>query len=64
MCFCFCSILVSSLEWSRIRPNLPWLVESGGCFLLDSFVSFFYVSVFKHIIPARDKWILCDTSYM
>ncbi|OIW12259.1 hypothetical protein TanjilG_06048 [Lupinus angustifolius] len=31
------SILVRSLDWSRISPNLPWLVESGGCFLLDSF---------------------------
>ncbi|XP_057445693.1 probable vacuolar amino acid transporter YPQ1 isoform X2 [Lotus japonicus] len=32
------SILVTSLDWSRIRPNLPWLVESGGCALLDSFI--------------------------
>ncbi|KAE9612545.1 hypothetical protein Lalb_Chr06g0174231 [Lupinus albus] len=32
------SILVRSLNWSRISPNLPWLVESGGCFLLDSFI--------------------------
>ncbi|KAK2397280.1 PQ-loop repeat family protein / transmembrane family protein [Trifolium repens] len=31
------SILVRSLDWSRIGPNLPWLVESGGCSLLDSF---------------------------
>ncbi|CAI9782926.1 unnamed protein product [Fraxinus pennsylvanica] len=34
------SILVSSLKWSKIRPNLPWLVDSGGCVLLDTFVSF------------------------
>ncbi|XP_039155203.1 probable vacuolar amino acid transporter YPQ1 [Eucalyptus grandis] len=33
------SILVSSLDWSKIRPNLPWLVESSGCALLDIFVS-------------------------
>ncbi|KAK2397278.1 PQ-loop repeat family protein / transmembrane family protein [Trifolium repens] len=33
------SILVRSLDWSRIGPNLPWLVESGGCSLLDSFNS-------------------------
>ncbi|XP_058727355.1 uncharacterized protein LOC131598812 [Vicia villosa] len=32
------SILVRSLEWSKIGPNLPWLVESGGCSLLDSFI--------------------------
>ncbi|MED6182792.1 hypothetical protein PIB30_032014 [Stylosanthes scabra] len=32
------SILVSSLEWSRIKPNLPWLVDAGGCVLLDAFI--------------------------
>ncbi|XP_026418828.1 uncharacterized protein LOC113314262 [Papaver somniferum] len=32
------SILVSSLEWSKIRPNLPWLVDAGGCVLLDTFI--------------------------
>ncbi|XP_021901170.1 probable vacuolar amino acid transporter YPQ3 [Carica papaya] len=32
------SILVSSLEWSRIRPNLPWLVDAGGCVLLDTLI--------------------------
>ncbi|GFP82080.1 probable vacuolar amino acid transporter ypq1 [Phtheirospermum japonicum] len=34
------SILVSSVDWPKIHPNLPWLVESGGCVLLDIFVSF------------------------
>jgi len=34
------SILVNSLEWSKLRPNLPWLVDAGVCVLLDSFVSF------------------------
>ncbi|KAI9121518.1 hypothetical protein K1719_008551 [Acacia pycnantha] len=29
------SILVRSLEWSKIRPNLPWLVDAAGCVLLD-----------------------------
>ncbi|KVI12167.1 Cystinosin/ERS1p repeat-containing protein [Cynara cardunculus var. scolymus] len=33
------SILVSTLEWSKIKPNLPWLIESSGCMLLDTFVS-------------------------
>ncbi|XP_057437851.1 seven transmembrane protein 1 [Lotus japonicus] len=32
------SILVISLDWSRIGPNLPWLVDAGGCVLLDSFI--------------------------
>ncbi|KAL3637040.1 hypothetical protein CASFOL_019339 [Castilleja foliolosa] len=38
------SILVSSLDWQKIHPNLPWLVESTGCVLLDIFilVQFFY----------------------
>ncbi|KAH9737218.1 PQ-loop repeat family protein / transmembrane family protein [Citrus sinensis] len=32
------SILVNSVDWSRIRPNLPWLADAGGCVLLDSFI--------------------------
>ncbi|XP_031275720.1 uncharacterized protein LOC116134177 [Pistacia vera] len=32
------SIIVSSLDWSKIRPNLPWLVDAGGCVLLDAFI--------------------------
>ncbi|CAL9123188.1 unnamed protein product [Musa textilis] len=32
------SILVKSLEWSKIRPNLPWLVDAGGCVILDAFI--------------------------
>ncbi|KAJ3693761.1 hypothetical protein LUZ60_009241 [Juncus effusus] len=32
------SILVNSLEWAKIRPNLPWLVDAAGCVVLDSFI--------------------------
>ncbi|KAK7286629.1 hypothetical protein RJT34_21765 [Clitoria ternatea] len=32
------SILVSSLDWSKLEPNLPWLVDAGGCVLLDFFI--------------------------
>ncbi|XP_066306081.1 uncharacterized protein [Miscanthus floridulus] len=32
------SILVHSMDWSKLRPNLPWLVDAGGCVLLDSFI--------------------------
>ncbi|XP_022767895.1 probable vacuolar amino acid transporter YPQ3 [Durio zibethinus] len=32
------SILVNSIDWLRIRPNLPWLVDAGGCVLLDTFI--------------------------
>ncbi|KAK1420671.1 hypothetical protein QVD17_22456 [Tagetes erecta] len=35
------SILVSSLEWSKIQPNLPWVVESSGCIMLDTFLAIF-----------------------
>nr|KYP64049.1 putative membrane protein YOL092W family [Cajanus cajan] len=35
------SILVISMDWSKIGPNFPWLVDAGGCVLLDFFVSFF-----------------------
>ncbi|KAF7852213.1 hypothetical protein BT93_L5366 [Corymbia citriodora subsp. variegata] len=43
------SILVSSLDWSKIRPNLPWLVESSGCALLDIFIliQFIYFSYYR-----------------
>ncbi|KAJ6741587.1 SEVEN TRANSMEMBRANE PROTEIN 1 [Salix viminalis] len=30
------SILVNSLAWSKIRANQPWLVDAGGCALLDT----------------------------
>ncbi|OMO72924.1 Glutamyl/glutaminyl-tRNA synthetase, class Ib [Corchorus capsularis] len=32
------SILVNSVDWSIIKPNLPWLVDAGGCVLLDTFI--------------------------
>ncbi|KAA8516301.1 hypothetical protein F0562_016594 [Nyssa sinensis] len=32
------SILASSLDWFKIKPNLPWLVDAGGCVLLDTFI--------------------------
>uniref|UniRef100_A0ACD5VY93 Uncharacterized protein n=1 Tax=Avena sativa TaxID=4498 RepID=A0ACD5VY93_AVESA len=32
------SILVNSLDWARLKPNLPWLVDAAGCVLLDSFI--------------------------
>ncbi|XP_010525450.1 PREDICTED: uncharacterized protein LOC104803245 [Tarenaya hassleriana] len=32
------SILVNSMEWSKIGPNLPWLVDAGGCVILDTLI--------------------------
>lgn len=36
-----CSILVRSTEWSKIKANLPWLLDAAACVALDTFVSFF-----------------------
>ncbi|KAI4381585.1 hypothetical protein MLD38_007646 [Melastoma candidum] len=33
------SILLKSVQWSQVRPNMPWLVDAGGCILLDIFLS-------------------------
>ncbi|XP_073110837.1 uncharacterized protein [Elaeis guineensis] len=45
------SIVVNSLDWSRIKPNLPWLVDAGGCVLLDAFIllQFLYFHLQKPI---------------
>ncbi|XP_062111836.1 uncharacterized protein LOC133823210 isoform X2 [Humulus lupulus] len=32
------SILVNNMGWSRIKPNLPWLVDAAVCVLLDTFI--------------------------
>lgn len=32
------SILVNSMDWAKIRPNMPWLVDAGGCVILDAFI--------------------------
>ncbi|CAL4964283.1 unnamed protein product [Urochloa decumbens] len=50
------SILVNSLEWSKLRPNLPWLVDAGGCVLLDSFIilQFLYFHYRKQSEPSDE----------
>ncbi|CAO2203141.1 unnamed protein product [Urochloa humidicola] len=50
------SILVNSLEWSKLRPNLPWLVDAGGCVLLDSFIilQFLYFHYRKQTEPSDE----------
>ncbi|XP_062208167.1 uncharacterized protein LOC133909647 isoform X2 [Phragmites australis] len=50
------SILVNSLDWSKLRPNLPWLVDAGGCVLLDSFIilQFLYFHYRKQSEPADE----------
>ncbi|KAL7097548.1 hypothetical protein ACP275_10G151600 [Erythranthe tilingii] len=32
------SILVNSISWVKVKPNLPWLVDAAGCVLLDAFI--------------------------
>ncbi|CAN8238240.1 unnamed protein product [Cochlearia groenlandica] len=38
------SILVNSVKWFKIAPNLPWLADAGGCAVLDSLIliQYFY----------------------
>ncbi|GLJ24500.1 hypothetical protein SUGI_0468060 [Cryptomeria japonica] len=32
------SIIVRTLEWEKLKPNMPWLVDAGVCVLLDFFI--------------------------
>jgi uncharacterized protein with PQ loop repeat len=32
------SILVRSLDWAQLKPNLAWLVDAGVCVVLDIFI--------------------------
>ncbi|KAK7377971.1 hypothetical protein VNO80_03407 [Phaseolus coccineus] len=49
------SILVISLDWPKIKPNLPWLVDAGGCVLLDFFIlmQFIYFRSFDRPSPVN-----------
>ncbi|GLJ24494.1 hypothetical protein SUGI_0467790 [Cryptomeria japonica] len=41
------SILVRTLEWEKLKPNMPWLIDAAACVLLDFFilVQFIYYKV-------------------
>ncbi|CAH2058573.1 unnamed protein product [Thlaspi arvense] len=45
------SILVNSVEWSKLAPNLPWLVDAGGCVVLD----FLILLQFFHFRCSKNK---------
>ncbi|XP_034224512.1 uncharacterized protein LOC117634488 isoform X1 [Prunus dulcis] len=45
------SIILNSLDWSEIRPNLPWLVDAGGCMLLDIFILIQFFRYWRHQDP-------------
>ncbi|KAL1813419.1 hypothetical protein ACET3Z_023484 [Daucus carota] len=42
------SILVSSLDWAKLRPNLPWLVDAGGCVFLDTLILVQFIYFWYH----------------
>lgn len=52
------SILVNSMEWSRIKPNLPWLVDAGGCVILDAFIVIQFI--YFHYRKTKDSGSRCD----
>ncbi|CAM6049581.1 unnamed protein product [Sphagnum compactum] len=41
------SILVRSMEWTHLKPNLPWLVDAAVCVLLDVFIIFQFVYFYR-----------------
>lgn len=41
------SILVRSMEWTNLKPNLPWLVDAAVCVLLDVFIIFQFVYFYR-----------------
>ncbi|VVB02931.1 unnamed protein product [Arabis nemorensis] len=45
------SILVNSIEPIKLAPNLPWLVDAGGCVVLD----FLILLQFFHFRCRKDK---------
>ncbi|XP_048423913.1 uncharacterized protein LOC103955225 [Pyrus x bretschneideri] len=55
------SILVNSMEWSKISPNLAWLVDAGGCMLLDIFVSLLYRHYFICFFEHSTLWYLLNS---
>ncbi|KAL4283308.1 hypothetical protein GQ457_16G019930 [Hibiscus cannabinus] len=55
------SILVRSMDWSRIQPNLPWLVDAGGCVLLDTFIVIQFIYFYKR--AAQDAKVKHETPW-
>ncbi|CAK9220923.1 unnamed protein product [Sphagnum jensenii] len=41
------SIVVRSMEWTHLKPNLPWLVDAAVCVLLDVFIIFQFVYFYR-----------------
>nr|XP_043616647.1 probable vacuolar amino acid transporter YPQ3 [Erigeron canadensis] len=47
------SILVRSTEWSKIKANLPWLLDAAACVALDTFIIMQYV-YYKYLQKKND----------
>ncbi|XP_022152069.1 uncharacterized protein LOC111019873 isoform X2 [Momordica charantia] len=56
------SILVSSTSWSKIRPNLPWLVDACGCVFLDTFILIQFIYFNSRIHRDEDDKLVPPTS--
>ncbi|GAB2231646.1 hypothetical protein Droror1_Dr00010657 [Drosera rotundifolia] len=50
------SILVRSVEWDKIKPNMPWLLDAVVCVVLDLFIIMQYVYYkYFHNKDSRDE---------
>lgn len=49
------SILVRSLEWRQLKPNLAWLVDAGVCVILDIFILCQFVYYYSKIEDAESS---------
>ncbi|CAK9864703.1 unnamed protein product [Sphagnum jensenii] len=49
------SILVRSMEWSQLKPNLPWLVDAGVCVLLDTFILCQFIYFYRKAMKLVDE---------
>ncbi|KAK9156525.1 hypothetical protein Scep_003099 [Stephania cephalantha] len=52
------SILMNSVDWFSIRPNLPWLVDAGGCALLDTLILIQFIYFHKRKSQEQRKGIM------
>lgn len=48
------SILVRSTEWSKIKANMPWLLDAAACVALDSFIILQYV-YYRYLRKRNDE---------
>ncbi|KAG0555124.1 hypothetical protein KC19_12G146400 [Ceratodon purpureus] len=49
------SILVRSMEWAQLKPNLAWLVDAGVCVILDIFILCQFVYYYSKMEDAESS---------